>query len=389
MIAKPCLLVVDDEPDMVESVRDLLRREFRVLTATRASEGLSIIEKEEVHVVMTDQRMPEMTGVEFLENLRLRFPDTVRLLFTAYADISAISDAINQGNVYRYISKPWNPDELRATIKQAMEHYVLQADRKRLLVEVQDKNRQLEAINRELKRGNELKRSFIKVASHELRTPLTLLVGLSELASLESFPEPPLKNWLSQMHQASRRLNDRVDQIVQLYQTERFDRSLDPRLIDVADLLAGAIREVQHFVQKRAQHLHLSIVGDLGTMWLEPDKIHDSLVQLLMNAIKFTPDEGTIRLDARRLPERTLEIVVSDTGKGMDAESLDRIFEPFFTRKDTLHHCSGTFEFDRHGMGLGLSMVKAFVDRHGGHVTVASTPGQGSAFTLLLPELRT
>src|SRR5437667_4027271 len=118
MAAKPCLLVVDDEPDLVQSVQDLLRFDFRVLGATRAAEGLKIMEREKVHVVMTDQRMPEMTGVEFLKALREAYPDTVRLLFTAYADIEAVTDAINQGNVYRYISKPWEPQDLRTTLRQ-------------------------------------------------------------------------------------------------------------------------------------------------------------------------------------------------------------------------------------------------------------------------------
>src|ERR1700689_4878426 len=94
---KHCLLVVDDERDLVDSVQDLLHREYRVLGATRATEGLKILEREKVHIVMTDQRMPEMTGVEFLKRLRASHPDTVRLLFTAYADIKAVIDAINPG----------------------------------------------------------------------------------------------------------------------------------------------------------------------------------------------------------------------------------------------------------------------------------------------------
>src|SRR6201993_5169378 len=137
---KRCLLVVDDEPDLVHSVQDLLRFEYRVLGATRATEGLKLVDQEQVHIVMSDQRMPEMTGVEFLKRLRERHPDTVRLLFTAYADIKAVVDAINQGSVYRYITKPWEPQELQAVLRQAVEHYDLLAERKQLLAEVQEKN---------------------------------------------------------------------------------------------------------------------------------------------------------------------------------------------------------------------------------------------------------
>src|SRR5205085_11225982 len=137
---KHCLLVVDDEPDLVHSVQDLLRFEYRVLGATRATEGLKLMESEPVHIVMSDQRMPEMTGVEFLKRLRERYPDTVRLLFTAYADIKAVINAINQGMVYRYITKPWEPQDLQTVLKQATEHYDLLAERKQLLQELQAKN---------------------------------------------------------------------------------------------------------------------------------------------------------------------------------------------------------------------------------------------------------
>src|SRR5438874_3419432 len=88
---KHCLLVVDDEPDLVQSVKDLLRFDYKVLIATRAVEGLQIMQREKVHIVMSDQRMPEMTGVEFLKHLRDSHPETVRLLFTAYADLNAVT----------------------------------------------------------------------------------------------------------------------------------------------------------------------------------------------------------------------------------------------------------------------------------------------------------
>src|ERR1051325_9860779 len=123
MAAKPCLLVVDDEPDLVQSVQDLLRFDYRILGATRASEGLALMEKERVHIVMSDQRMPEMTGVEMLRRGRETHPEAVRLLFTAYSDMTTVIDAINQGNVYRYISKPWEVDELKTTLKQAHAHH--------------------------------------------------------------------------------------------------------------------------------------------------------------------------------------------------------------------------------------------------------------------------
>src|SRR5207302_148374 len=132
-------------------------------------------------------------GVEFLSRLRGDYPEAMRLLFTGYADIKAVIDAINHGNVYRYITKPWDPDELQTLIRQACERYDLLTERRRLLDMLQAKNQELEAANRdlehanaELRRADQLKNAFIQVASHELRTPLAILQGLTRLATSQS-----------------------------------------------------------------------------------------------------------------------------------------------------------------------------------------------------------
>jgi signal transduction histidine kinase len=385
MGTRHCLLVVDDEPEVVHSVQDLLRPDYRVLGATRAEDGLRLLETELVHIVMSDQRMPEMTGVEFLSCLKSTHPDTVRLLFTAYADLSTVIDAINEGSVYRYIAKPWVPDELRVVLKQALEYHLLHLERKRLLDEVRLKNAQLEAANADLLRANDLKHAFIRVASHELRTPLTIVLGLADLAGRAPEAPPSLRSWLAQIVQASGRLNDRVDQMVKLLLAERFERSLQPRPTDLTGLLRGAVQVVSSFVPLRHQHLELTLAADLGSVNVESEKLHDAVVQLLMNAIKFTPDEGTIRMLADRPADGSVRIEVSDTGMGMDAETRARLFEPFFTRADVSHHRSGTFEFDRRGMGLGLAVAKAFVEMHGGHIAADPNPGQGTRFTITLP----
>jgi signal transduction histidine kinase len=382
---KHCLLVVDDEPDLVYSVQDLLRYDYRVLGATRASEGLKILEREQVHIVMSDQRMPEMTGVEFLKKLRETHPHIVRLLFTAYADLKAVVDAINQGSVYRYITKPWEPQELQAVLRQAAEHYDLLDERKRLLEELQVKNRELESANQQLSQANELKKAFIKVASHELRTPLTIVMGLSDLARNSPNLQAPLDRWVDRIYAGSQRLNVSIDQMVKMLLADQFDRPLVRTEVDLGQLLRAAAADVSSFVEQRKQTLEVDVPADLGTLRVEADKIRDSVAQLLMNAIKFTPDGGTISLAARRLPDGGVEIRVRDTGVGIEPAGLARVFDPFFTRFDVSRHSSGSYEFDRRGLGLGLSVAKGFVEMHGGRVQAESELGKGSAFTILLP----
>src|SRR3984893_10959140 len=118
-VSKHCLLVVDDEPDVCDSVHDLLRREFRVLKARSAAEGYKLMESNEVHIIMTDQRMPQVTGVELLSKIRLGHPKAVRMLFTGYADLDSIVLAINQGHIFQFLKKPWQPEELESEVREA------------------------------------------------------------------------------------------------------------------------------------------------------------------------------------------------------------------------------------------------------------------------------
>ena len=398
MRAKHTILVVDDEPDVVKSIQDLLRFDYKVLGATRATDGLRLLQEQPVHVVLTDQRMPEMTGVEFLRHLREKYPDTVRLLITGYADIRAVIDAINEGNVYRYITKPWEPEELQAVVREAAERFDLIAERKRLMDELKGKNDELERTNAELSRANELKAAFIQVASHELRTPLTILMGLTRLAGSSAAQQQPVKGYLERIEQACKRLQHLVDQLVTMLQAGRFERLLERRPADMTALLNQAADDVRPFVELRKQTLAVDVPPDLGTADVEGAKVRDSLNHLLLNAIKFTPDGGRISLSAERLQSTAasdvaagsangpaIRIRVADTGSGIDAASCAKLFEPFFTGYDVSHHSSGHYEHGRRGLGLGLSVVKAFIEMHGGTVHVDTEVGRGTTFTITLP----
>jgi signal transduction histidine kinase len=385
MPTRHTILVVDDEPDVVKSVQDLLRLEFKVLGATRAKAAMEIMRTEEVHVVMTDQRMPEITGVEFLRQIRGDYPEAIRLLFTGYADIRAVIDAINQGNVYRYITKPWDPEELETIIRQAVERYDLLVERRKLMENLQVSNKELEKANSELSRANELKRAFIQVASHELRTPLTILLGLEQLALQQAIESSPIRPLLIRMDSAGKRLQRIIDQLVKMLSAGTFDRALDAKPTDLAALLNDAADDVRPFVNLRKQELAIEVPADLGAFNVEAAKIRDCISHLLLNAVKFTPDGGRVTLGAARTPPGGVEIRVSDTGGGIEPSSLPRLFEPFFTGFDVSHHSSGHYEYGRRGLGLGLSIARAFVDMHGGTIACQSEVGQGSTFTITLP----
>jgi response regulator RpfG family c-di-GMP phosphodiesterase len=154
--AKYTLLIVDDEPDVCDSVHDLLRREFRVLKAHSGQEGFRLMQEEEVHIIMTDQRMPQVSGVELLTKVKARNPQAVRMLFTGYADLESIIAAINQGHVYQFLKKPWQPEELVDAVRQAATEYerlIADADvSETLRREVASLQKRVEALEAEVRR---------------------------------------------------------------------------------------------------------------------------------------------------------------------------------------------------------------------------------------------
>ncbi len=385
MPARHCLLVVDDEPEVVQSLKDLLRFDYRVLGATRAADALRLVDQEPVDVVMSDQRMPDMNGVEFLRRLRQSHPDIVRLLFTGYADIRAVIAAINEGHVFRYITKPWDVDELLTVLRQAAERRDLMLERQQLLAELQEKNRRLETMNAELQQAVELKEAFIRVASHELRTPLTIVLGLADLARRTESVGEPLRSWLEQIYGGSQRLNALVEQLTKLLAAGQFERPLELEDTSVVDLVQGAADDVMPFVLRRKQRLTIEAPAEPFKVRVEPGKIRDAVAHLLLNAIKFTPDGGLITLGVRGRPEGGAQIQVRDHGEGMDEATLAQLGQPFFTSFDVSRHSSGVFEFQRRGLGLGLTLVRAFVEMHGGHLIATSRRGEGTTMTIVLP----
>ncbi len=157
------ILIVDDEPAILESLEFTLGAEYRILTAQTGEEGLEILDQEEIALVISDQVMPGMSGVEFLEKVIERNPRAVRMILTGYADVSSLVRAINEGRIYRYIPKPWEPDELRINVRRALESFELISQNTRLTADLEDANERLRAENLYLRREVEGRYSFTEI----------------------------------------------------------------------------------------------------------------------------------------------------------------------------------------------------------------------------------
>lgn len=381
------LLIVDDEVDVLESLRHLFHRAYRVLTANGGEQAIEMLRGNDVHLILSDQRMPGMTGDVFLSHAKSIKPDAIRMMFTGYADIQAVINAVNEGHIFRYILKPWDASELEGVIRQAAEQHDILADRKRLIEELRDANELLKRANADLARTGQLKSAFIEVASHEFNTPITLVLGLSELLRLVNPDRAPQEaEIVDRISVSARQLSKLVTNTLTLMRADDFRRTRQWAPVDLAGLLRGSAEKVRPFVASRDLNFDLELADDLGTFVVDAEKVDASLVNLLTNAIKFTPDGNRVTLRAALVEPDLAEICVEDTGIGLDPASLNQLFQPFFTQFDSSHHSSGDFGFNKRGLGVGLSIVKQFVELHGGAVSAESEVGTGTRVTIRLPR---
>ncbi|CAG4994581.1 Hydrogenase transcriptional regulatory protein hupR1 [Dyadobacter sp. CECT 9275] len=146
---KISVLYVDDELNNLNSFKAAFRRDFNVLIATSGQEGLKILEENTIHVIITDQRMPGMTGVDFLIEVLKKFSDPIRILLTGYTDVNAVIDAVNKGHIYYYINKPWDEDQMKIVIRNAYEIFNLREKNRELIDKLIEVNGQLEFLLRQ------------------------------------------------------------------------------------------------------------------------------------------------------------------------------------------------------------------------------------------------
>jgi signal transduction histidine kinase len=385
MKTKHAILAVDDEQENLNLIRRLFREKHTVHTALNASEAVAVLEKEPVDLILCDQRMPGRSGVDLLEEVKERWPGAARILVTAYADMEAAVEAINRGQVRRYVSKPWDNDELETIVEQELRFNDLREENERLAKGLEERNRQLLEANRELESLDRVKSKFLSNISHELKTPLITIKGYTEMLHTGRAGELPEKarDFLSGIRQSTERLEGLI---ANLLQGARMASEAETLVLTRMDLVAwarAAIRQFTSQAEEKGVAIHLEAERPIP-ITADASSVDRILENLISNAVKFNVRGGTVHVEVRRVDGMTAEIVVTDSGIGILPEAVERIFERFFQAGT-----EGTHKYP--GTGIGLSIVKDAAERHGGRVEVQSEPGKGSTFKVTLPaagELR-
>ena len=394
---KPKVLYVDDEENNLIVFKSSFRRYYDIHLSKSGAEGLEILEENDIDVIITDQRMPGMTGVEFLQQL----PEdllAIRMVLTGFSDVAAIIDAINSGKVYRYITKPWDRDELKITIDNAIEALRLRKKNQLLIQELQQANEQLEqkVVDRttalekalteinfqkeELETLNATKDKFFSIVAHDLRNPMSALAGFASMLSNygEQMSPEEIKGFSEKLHQSIKNALSLVENLLTWASTQMNKINHVPKVVDINMLVNEAFSQLSGIADNKGIHMQKELSPDC---WVYADEDHLRLVirNLLTNAIKFTDKDGSIKVSTQTISSGKVEIQISDTGIGMSPEKLDSLFKIGQDQKST-----GTA--GEKGTGLGLILSREFIEKNGGSIRVNSTQGSGTTFFLHLEK---
>ena len=375
------VLFLDDEEKVLSSVtRIFINESYGVAVASNYAEAMAIIAREKIKVVLSDQRMPDIPGVEFLRRVRVQYPHIVRILFTAYADLTAAEQAINVSEVFRFINKPWHPDELKATVVGAMYHHDLVMENRRLFESLKIKNEELNLANCKLKVLYDIQKEFSSTLSHELRTPLASIKAAIDIVISGTAGEPTAeqKNFLGRAKDNVDRLNRLINDILDLAHLESGKGALNLQPADLNKFIQSVADNQESVAKSKGLSLNVSLDPHIPVLSFDQDKIIQVMNNLISNALKFTDSGGITVTSLIRSETNTVEVRVSDTGCGIKQEDLTKLFEKFQQLGESHRKYNGT--------GLGLAICREIVRQHGGKVGVESQAGQGSCFYFSLPS---
>ncbi|MEO6027918.1 MAG: hybrid sensor histidine kinase/response regulator [Candidatus Binatia bacterium] len=373
------ILCVDDDRAGLATVARALREVAPVVTAQSGSEARAAL-GDEIAVVVSDYRMPAMLGTELLAAVRAHDASIGRILLTAYADVESLMDAINRGHVHRYVPKPWDPRELRAAVRQALDAAQAARARARLGIETARAYARLQELDA-------LKTRFLTLAAHELRTPLHVLCATLEmLGGLSLGGEAPALVATAERHAAW--LGRSVAAMTDLVRLSQPNGRRHGALC-----LGAVVRRVAADVRPFCAQRRLAFAvesADAHPSWGEADDLHRAVLNLCLNAVRFTPDGGRVTLALRSVgTDADDEISVADTGVGIPRALRPRLGEPFVTAAPLDAHHSDPIAFRSGGIGLGLAVVRAIVADHGGRLDIESEEGGGTIVRVTLPRVMT
>lgn len=352
-ILKPTILCLDDEEINLNSLERIFQDKYTVLKALTVEKAFEILDdRPDIAVILSDQRMPTISGVEFLKKSILTHPDTSRILITGYADVDSIIDAINKARIFRYITKPWVVIDLINTVDQACEKYFLKAKLKK-------NNNELETALNELKILDNAKNHFMILINHELKTPLTAVLSFANLLAETSLSEEQ-KLFTDRILRSSDKLKNIIEDVLLIVRGEVGLIPVKKTKTNASWFLDNIPPETTRLFNYKKQEIRFS--SDFDTIELDPYLTLMALNRALHNATKFgLPDS---QIEMRILKGINFKIVISIENKGplISPQIIKKIMQPFSLDENIMNHSVG--------MGLGLSICNALMKCQNGELSI-------------------
>lgn len=378
---KFAILYVDDEEKSLKGFARAFGDEFRIYTATNAKDGAKLLaeKKDEIAVLMTDQKMPGESGNWLLQQATQIQPRIVRILATAYTDFSDAVTAINDGGIFHYVNKPWDPVHLEGQLKRAMEFFLTQRENEQLAREKLEALRNLMVADRLVSLG-----MLTAGLSHHIRNALVTVKTFLDLAPSmmqEEKAEPKAirnQEFWTDYHKSVLGQIDKINNLLKdLWAASEKPATQTTERVHLHQLVAETISSLSAAVTAKNITIANEIPAELPAITAERDKFNRLFELLLKEEITSLPSGSKITFTAQALGDSAkpeVRVQISDNGPGLSADKLQCLFDPFMVRADA------PSEYGIHLMGCFF-----IVYHHGGRIEAASEEGKGTTFTLHLP----
>ena len=366
------ILIVDDEDGIRTGTKRILQNfhvdypfmdehiEFEVLEAATGEEGIEIIDNQQPDIILLDNKLPGIQGMEVLEYVKNKQYDIVVVMITSYASLELAVKATRDG-AYDFIPKPFTPQELRSSIENITKQLFLK--------------RMTQKLNTE---GKAIRFQFLSVLSHELKAPLNAIEGYIKIIREKQLGDQ-LATYDEMLDRSLERIKGMRTLIMDLLDFTKIESGKPTQRFETVDLRKIAqisIDTLRPYALQKDVDIYLNVREEILTK-ADPGEIEIIFNNLISNAVKYNKTGGRIDLFIEKLPA-AVRISVSDTGIGMSNEEKDKIFEDFVRIKNIKTR-------NITGSGLGLSIVKKIVEMYKGSIEVQSTPDKGTTFAIILP----
>ncbi len=406
------ILYVEDDPSSARLVQRILEAEgFEVRIVTDGIAALEAARQLRPALILMDINISGLDGYEVTTRLRMleELKDVPIIAVTA-ATLKGDRERALIAGCDGYIPKPIDVDRfpeqvhaflggMRESIESPQEKtdYLVEYSR-RLVERLEQKIRELEKAHAELQKLDQMKTDFIILAGHELRTPLTAIYGYTQiLLSIPDIPGSPdeegsPRHLLEQVVQATRRLSQVVDDILNVFiiEANKLELSISP--VPLGTLVQNVVRNIRSLGPERKLTFEVDAPEQFPTVMGDPQRLYQAIWHVVSNAVKYTPDGGTIRISGR-VVDHTVHLKVQDTGIGINPEDRERVFDRFYVIEETILHHSSKTAFKGGGLGLGLSLARGIIEAHKGRIWIESEgrdevrlPGTTVHILLPLPE---